>query len=254
MMKARELKKEAKESLKGNMGKAIGTYVVYFLASFAITFALAFIPIIGTLAASIIVYGVLYGCVVVLMKIKRNQEVSAFDCLKEGFPKCIKVLCCNFWIVIKLLPWVLLYVIAVILSSISPFTTGVLAIVGAVLLIVSLVMIIIRSLRYSLVNYVLFDNQEMTSKEIVNKSKELMENNCGRLFGLGFSFIGWIILTYVIMFVFAMMGIIGMIIGYIVILLIMLYLVPYTQMTFVCFYEELINKDIVVENNEPISL
>lgn len=64
------------------------------------------------------------------------------------------------------------------------------------------------------------DNDELSAKDIVNKSEELMKDNRWRLFCLGLSFIGWLILSS---FTFG----IGI-----------LFLLPYIQISFATFYEE----------------
>ena len=66
-------------------------------------------------------------------------------------------------------------------------------IIGGLLLLV--VPGIIAMYSYSMASYILYENPQMTGREALKASKELMEGNKWRLFCLGFSFIGWSILS-----------------------------------------------------------
>ena len=80
---------------------------------------------------------------------------------------------------------------------------------------------IVAAMRYSMAFYILHDNPEMSGMAALNKSKEIMEGNKGKLFGLYFSFIGWAILC-----------IFTLGIGY-------LWLIPYIKASEANFYEDL---------------
>ena len=82
---------------------------------------------------------------------------------------------------------------------------------------------IIKSLLYTLAYYISYDNPELSSKECVLKSAELMKGNRSKYFLLLLSLSGWAILAA---FTFG----IGL-----------LWLMPYMQIATVCFYEHLIN-------------
>lgn len=271
MMSSRELRKEARESLKGNKAKAGGTYLIYLLVTIGITFVTAFLPGIGSLISSVITAGLLYGCITVLMRIKRKQDVSAGACVGEGFAMCLKIFCCNLWIGLELLLWSLLFIISVVLTSVGAEATPILSIVGLVLMVFTLIKLIEKSLRFSLVNYLVYDNQELSAKDIVKKSEEIMKENknVGRIFDLNLSFLGWIILYYIgIAFTislitsysiggYSLTNVLGLI-GYIAILFSMIFfLAPYMQMANVCFYEEAIgnmnkNEESTEEVENPI--
>ncbi len=87
--------------------------------------------------------------------------------------------------------------------------------------IVSLIYVIVKGYLYSLSFYILNDNPNMTGKEIVEMSENLMQGNRWRFFFLGLTFIGWSLLTCFTL------GI-GM-----------LWLMPYTIVAMICFYENL---------------
>jgi uncharacterized membrane protein len=53
---------------------------------------------------------------------------------------------------------------------------------------------IIKSYEYAIIPYILADDPEISSKEAFKKAKQMMNGNKWRLFKLQFSFIGWFIL------------------------------------------------------------
>ena len=54
---------------------------------------------------------------------------------------------------------------------------------------------IMKSYSYRLVPYILKDNPELTAKEVLARSTEMMAGNRWQAFKLDLSFIGWILLT-----------------------------------------------------------
>ena len=80
---------------------------------------------------------------------------------------------------------------------------------------------IIASYSYAMTDYILAENPELTAKEAIEKSKDMMEGNRWRLFCLEISFIGWRILSVLTL------GIGG------------LWLVPYMEASVAAFYREI---------------
>ena len=258
MKSSEELKRDARESLRGNMGKAGGTYLVYMIATVGISFVLSWIPIVGTIAASLIAAGILYGCVAVLMKIKRNQEVSVLGCLEEGIKMFWKVFCCNLWVLLNVLLWSILFVISMSLFIYGISENALLAIGGLVLMIFSVFKLVIKSLSFSLVNFLIYDNKDLRAKDIVNKSEEIMKENGNvkSLFMLNLSFFGWLIVYYIGASVASLLmevqGVLGFISYIAVIAFGLFFLSPYMQMANICFYEELVGPKETIENEDPI--
>ena len=54
---------------------------------------------------------------------------------------------------------------------------------------------IIKTYEYSIIPYILADDPEISSKDAFKKAKEMMKGNKWRLFKLEFSFIGWALLS-----------------------------------------------------------
>lgn len=256
-MPASEIRKEARESLKGKWGK--GALII--LAYFAFTFVLGLIEglfksnstiyLLIELAVLVISAPLSFGLVIAFMKLKRGEEISAFGFFKEGFSRFVKSWGVYFRIFLKLLlPTICFIVLIVLMVSMTVYsstavlrnaaatnsaTSSVLHLVFIILEIACIVYIVSRSLLYVLAYNIAYDNQELTSKECVEKSEELMKGNRGSYLLLDLSFIGWAILACLTF------GI-GM-----------LWLLPYMQVAMICFYER-VAKPQVKEVQEEVKI
>ena len=83
---------------------------------------------------------------------------------------------------------------------------------------------IIKTYEYSIIPYILADDAEISSKDAFKKAKEMMKGNKWRLFKLEFSFIGWALLCIVTFGIGAF------------------FLTPYMNAAMAEFYVELKNK------------
>ncbi len=233
-----EIRKEAREALAGNWGKGVCIVLAYGLISFIFEMILAafksngLIVSILNLAISIVTVPISYGLLISFMKLKRGDNTSAFDFLEDGFKNFARSWKIELWTFVKLLLPILCLIVVYILmgaifgvmyASSKNFEVG-FAIIVAVLYLASIVYITARSLLYSLAQFIAIDNPEMTAKETVLKSQEMMTGNRGNLFLLMLSFIGW-----------AFLCIFTLGIG-------VLWLTPYMQVATVCFYDRLKNK------------
>ncbi|HWR23546.1 MAG TPA: DUF975 family protein [Feifaniaceae bacterium] len=91
---------------------------------------------------------------------------------------------------------------------------------------------IVAAYRYSMASYLMAEYPDMGIREAVNRSKELMDGNKGRLFCLDLSFIGWWLLSALTL------GILG------------LWVAPYTAAARAAFYLELTGKPFGLPNAE----
>ena len=82
---------------------------------------------------------------------------------------------------------------------------------------------IIASYSYAMTPYILANHPELTAREAIARSKELMSGNRWRLFCLEFSFIGWALLSSLTMGIGS------------------LFLTPYTQAAKAAFYRDLLD-------------
>ena len=83
---------------------------------------------------------------------------------------------------------------------------------------------IIKTFEYAMIPYILAEDPTITTKDAFKKSKEMMTGNKWRLFKLGFSFIGWLLLCVLTFGVGA------------------IFLTPYMEAATAEFYVELKNK------------
>lgn len=253
-MKLSEIRKEAREILNGKWGKSAIITLAFISISFAIGLVQGYIgeesPIydIIDLVFLIINIPLSFGLIVTYIRLKRGENVKAFDYLKEGFSRFKK----SWGISLRILLKLLLPMFCIFLTIISILIIFILGLAETlnygitlsfdisalfkflpvlfILFVFALIYMIAKSLLYSLAYYISYDNPELSSKECVLKSAELMKGNRGKYLLLLLSFIGWAILATL-----------TLCIGF-------LWLMPYIQVSTVCFYEHLINSK--VENIE----
>ena len=104
---------------------------------------------------------------------------------------------------------------------------GTLLLVGIKLVLWTLLFIIpgiIKSYEYSIIPYILADDPEISSKHAFRKAKQMMKGNKWRLFKLEFSFIGWFVLCVLTLGIGTF------------------FLIPYSNAATAEFYVELKNK------------
>ena len=233
-----EIRKEAREALSGKWGKAVCIILVYLAFSFAIGFIQGLVgeeSILYTiidLAFAIITIPLSFGLIISFMKLTKSENVSTVDFLKDGFANFGKSWGITLHTLLRmLLPIACIVLVAILLAFSITFGVAsgnyVLTVVIIALYIATIIYSVSRGLLYSLSYYIAYDNPELSSKECVLKSAELMKGNRGNLFLLELSFIGWGILA-------AFTLGIGM-----------LWLLPYMQVAIVCFYERVVGKTSV---------
>lgn len=242
------IKAQAKEVLKGKWGKGALIILIFFAFEFALGFVsslvkeVEFLNTIFSLANTIISVPISFGLIIAFMKFKKGEEVKCYDFFKLGFSNFARSWKIAGNILLKMWLPILLYVLAIIaLAFIVSFgfiaaiatesnsfaTIGL--IVGIALVVASFIYLFVQSLNYTVANYVAIDNEQMSAKEAVEESKKLMKGYKGKYFLFQLSFIGWIIL-----------GAISLYIGF-------LWILPYIQIAQICFYEYLKENNKVEE-------
>lgn len=240
----------AREALRGKWGKAALMILAYLGVFFVIGFITGLFgedSIISDLlgiASTVIQIPIVLGLMFSFIKLKRNEDISAFEFLNLGFSNFGRAWKITLRTFLKLLlPFIGVIISigliasSVAMTSVAAITGGsiessaLLSLLGIIIYLASIIWLVVRSLLYSLTWYIAYDNPNMTALEVVNESARMMRGNRGKLFLLELSFIGWAILT---VFTFG--------IGY-------LWLLPYMQVAFVCFYENLAEKNNYNDNN-----
>ena len=273
-MEARDFRKRAREKLKGKWSDAIVLTLV-FVAFTAIVGWLGlagtnkifpFISIMTGIFSIIVMPAVKYGLTYSYMKLKNGEKVRPFDFLSYGFSNFGRAWGVSWHIFLKLIwyfvgrvilacifVFCLIMAIGPWLSEVGKALTGthssvnqsgielfsIMGILAACLAAMSILSIfeIIKRLSYSLSTYIAIENPNMTTKQAIEKSKEIMMGKRGQYFYLNLTFVGWGFLAGIVG------GISGGILSFIPIIsniagsIGMLVLIPYIQISLLEFYD-----------------
>ncbi len=88
---------------------------------------------------------------------------------------------------------------------------------------------IIKGYAYAMTPFIMAENPQMTAREAIKRSQELMDGHKWELFCLGFSFIGWNLLTVLTLGIGTF------------------FLNPYMNAAYAAFYREKISPKVTVE-------
>ena len=182
------LKLQARESLAGKWGLAVGTFALYFV----ICMIVGSIKNIGFVISLIISGPLSVGVAIFSLSISRGGQAK-LNQIFEGFNNFGRSLAAYLLALLFTLLWSLLLIIPGIIAS----------------------------LAYSQTYYILADDQKISAREAIKKSKKMMMGNKRKLFLLILSFLGWLILSLLTL------GI-GLI-----------WLLPYMNISMAKFYEDI---------------
>lgn len=183
-----ELKSAAKEQIKGK----IGILFVMMLIVGILGVACAYIPVIGPIGALIITPAFEISMCMIYLKLTKREEISVGDVF-NGFNITGKAV----WLAIITQFFTFLWTLLFIIPG------------------------IVKVYSYSMAMYILADNPELTAREALSKSKEIMDGHKFDLFVLQLSFFWWYLL-----------GSITLGIAYI-------YVLPYVSATIANFYNSI---------------
>jgi len=189
-----ELKSAAKEQIKGNIGKLLLVMIIIF----AIGLVCGFIPFVGSIVAFIVTPALSLGVYKMYLKLSKKEEISIPD-MFSGFNQTGRALWLNILIAVFTWLWSLLFVIPGI----------------------------VKSFAYSMSYLILADNPDLTAREALRKSKEMMNGHKWDLFVLYLSFFWWYLLVGITF------GIAGIYVG------------PYVNATVVNFYNSIKGSEVV---------
>lgn len=184
----RDLMRQAREALKGRWGLAVGGNVIYLV----LTLLIQSIPNVGWIGGLIIGGPLMIGWAFFFLSFSRRQDAQLSQ-LFDGFQNFTKALVTYLLMILFILLWTILLVIPGIVAALS----------------------------YSQTFFILAENPQMESMDVLRKSKALMKGNRWKLFFLLWRFFGWFLL-----------GILSLGIGF-------LWIMPYVQTTLARFYDDL---------------
>ena len=202
-MKISEIKKQASLSLEGNLFKAILMTLFYTLINLLAQFILTKLNTIFANANTlfliiqlVINIGLLpfsYGLIVSLIELSKNKNISLTNFINVGLLNYTKTIKIFFGIFLKIIGFVVLFTISLTLCVIN-FGNPAINTLFAILLIVCIITLLIKSLDFVLVLFINYDDSKLPVKEIIKKSKELMKKNKFKYVLLVLSFILWFII------------------------------------------------------------
>lgn len=243
----KDLKDQALATLKGKWGSFVGITFIYMLlygiacclmlygtvfggSSFK-TLAIVF-TIIGAIV-SVLFIPIQYGYYIAHLNSSRQDLPADIGDLFIGYKRFWHVIGTYLLMMVVFMVAAFPLIIMGVLSAVYANTTAGLIIQGVLFFFE--IPVIILALAYSMVTFILYDDEELSAKEILTKSRMMMRDHKGELFLLMLSFIGWMFLC---VFTFG----IGM-----------FWLMPYMQMTITKFYEQIrAEYESVGEENEPV--
>jgi len=252
-MVSSDFRAEAREKLGGKWGKAACFCLAYIAFSFLFGFVLGFISgllslpdIIIDIISYIVEIPLTFGFTALLMKLYNNEEAKAFDFVNLAFNNFGRSWGVALRMLLKMIIPIIILTVSLVLISVgttisilsdSLYSFGISALIGFVIYIVALIWLIYKSYSYQLSYFLAIDNPEMSSKDAVEKSEQLMNGKRFKLFCLQFSFIGWIVLS-----------VLGLGIP-------LLWILPYMQFAIMAFYkfalgnETNVKAEVIEENN-----
>lgn len=165
-MNRAELKAQAKVQIKGKIGILFVITLIIALVSGAATWLLSLIPVVGSLAAAVIVTPAFSLSIVrVYLSLTAGGQPEVKDAF-SGFD--------DFWAAFKV-----------------TFLVGLFTFLWSLLFVIPG---IIKMYSYSMSMYILAENKGKGALECINESKAMTQGHKADLFVLDLSFIGWLLL------------------------------------------------------------
>lgn len=168
-MTRQEIKEWSKQKIKGNMWTILGAILIANLVSSitsVITVENESVALIITIGGGVLAFIMQIGLVKYMINFITDKQYT-IELLFSKFKDWKQVIVVYFYQFINIFLWTLLFIIPGI----------------------------IKGYAYSLVTYILADNSEIGSKEVLKLSEEMMNGHKMQLFTLELSFVGWHLLA-----------------------------------------------------------
>jgi len=191
-----EITDAARQGLTGSWGKSIGVMLVFLLLFVGISS----IPLVGLVLQLLFAAPLLVGLNIYFLATV-DRQLNPFELLFEGFGRFGTSWCAHMQVILIMLAWALPLVAFCVLlpryvqldpEIYPPYADLALQVVP---LLIANIFLIWKMLRYSLVLYVVADDETVHASAAVRRSSELMQGNCLRLIVLWLRFLGWYLLA-----------------------------------------------------------
>ena len=201
-MKIKEIKEQAKIGLKGNFFKAIIITIFYTIINILVQMLIknlsdAFSGLnlngLFTIISIIINLAILpfsYGVIVSLVEIFKGKKISYTDFINISLLNYTKIIKLFIGIFFRVLPYVAIFSVCLFLFLFD-FKNPAINLFNLIIFIISFIVLFIKSLNYALALFVYYDNPKLSCKEILNKSKSIINKNKFKYLLLLLSFILW---------------------------------------------------------------
>lgn len=233
-----DIRKQAREALSGKWGKTALIILVQLIITFIMNFCInifaedSIFRLIVSLMVTIIEVPISVGLIFAFVKLKREGDVGVFEFLQfaikdfgRAWKLYLRILLKMILPILGVIATIIVLCVTIVAEAAGNHSLGISTlIIGIIILIVSMIFAIIIDLLYSLSYIIAYDNPEMTTKEAVAESANIMRGHRVELFLLQLSFIGWAILC-----------VLTLGIGF-------LWLLPYKQMAIISFHDEINGK------------
>ena len=217
-MSRADIKREAKDTLRGKWGTAILVFIIYI----AITMALSW-TFIGPI---ILAPPLMVGLGILCLKLIRTGSAD-IENLFDGFKQFSQ----SFftWLIMTLIifAWSLLGIVSIIVGVAFSAASGNPGIFVLFMPIGFLLMVpaYMQYYSYSQWQFIIIDNPTLSATEVLKLSKQMMKGHRFEYFVLQLSFIGWLLLSVITLYI-------GM-----------LWLAPYYYVSTAIYYEQLKGTD-----------
>ncbi|KHD38748.1 hypothetical protein NL50_04420 [Clostridium acetobutylicum] len=201
---SKELRKMARQQLKGKWGASALILLVLFLIS--LSFA---IPYVGYVIQIALTGALSFGARFCFLKIVRGEKPKVEN-LFVGFKNFVPSLVLYLLIYVFMLLWSLIALVPIVIiavlayysylnhgSSIEDVNIVMWIITAYIMFLIALIPAMIAAYRYYMGYYILIDNSGLGAYQALNESKKMMKGNKWKLFLLHLTFIGWEIMAFI---------------------------------------------------------
>lgn len=268
-MSLKEIHTESKRIIKNNFWKLFFVILLDYLIALAFTqvgksFDTPVFTLIFAIVSYIITVPLSYGVTISFMKSSNEESISVFDFISDGMKAFKRVWCVFGRTILKLILPIIIFILGFAISFVllakgiydsfqgQGASASGLLLVSAVILIATTIYYIVKAISYSLTNYILYDNPELSAKEIVEESKLMMKGHVS-------SYI--ILIVYTVILYLVLMGacslimsvlqsVSGIILGILLMIAGAVILLPYSMGLQVAFYNLLKGNDKAEAENK----